>query len=77
VVTVEVVDAWESNLEDLFAWFAGRFARVETRRRAFAYVRGLLAPLERKNGVDPCRTCWEPFTQWFAGDAAKPVLGSG
>jgi len=50
VVTVEVVDAWESNLEDLFAHFAGRFARVETRWRAFAYIRGLLAPLERKNG---------------------------
>ena len=50
VVTVEVVDSWESNLEDLFAQFAGRFSRVETRRRAFAYVRGLLAPLERKNG---------------------------
>jgi SRSO17 transposase len=50
VVTVEVVDAWESNLQDLFGWFAGRFSRVETRRRAFAYVRGLLAPLERKNG---------------------------
>lgn len=50
MVTVEVVDSWESNLEDLFAQFAGRFARIETRRRAFAYVRGLLAPLERKNG---------------------------
>ena len=37
-------------MEDLFAQFAGRFSRVETRRRAFAYVRGLLAPLERKNG---------------------------
>jgi SRSO17 transposase len=50
VVTVEVVDSWELNLEDLFAQVAGRFSRVETRRRAFAYVRGLLAPLERKNG---------------------------
>ena len=30
--------------------FAGRFARVEPRRRAFAYVRGLLSGLERKNG---------------------------
>jgi SRSO17 transposase len=50
VVSVEVVDSWELNLEDLFAQFAGRFSRVETRRRAFAYVRGLLAPLERKNG---------------------------
>jgi SRSO17 transposase len=50
VVTVEVVGSWESNLVDLFAQFAGRFSRVETRRRAFGYVRGLLSPLERKNG---------------------------
>jgi hypothetical protein len=28
----------------------GRFARVEPRRRVGAYVRGLLAGLERKNG---------------------------
>lgn len=49
-MTAEVVGSWESNLEDLFAQFAGRFARVETRRRAFAYVRGLLSSLERKNG---------------------------
>jgi len=27
-----------------------RFGRVEPRRRALAYLRGLLAPLERKNG---------------------------
>jgi SRSO17 transposase len=50
VVTVEVVESWRSGLEDLFACFAGRFSRVEPRRYAFAYVRGLLAPLERKNG---------------------------
>jgi SRSO17 transposase len=50
VVTVDVVQAWGSNLEDLFACFAGRFSRVEPRRYAQAYVRGLLAPLERKNG---------------------------
>jgi SRSO17 transposase len=50
VVTVEVVESWELQLDDLFACFAGRFSRVEPRRYAFAYVRGLLAPLERKNG---------------------------
>src|SRR3954447_8626026 len=27
-----------------------RFGRVEPRRRALAYLRGLLAPVERKNG---------------------------
>jgi SRSO17 transposase len=50
VVTVDVVESWRSGLEDLFACFAGRFSRVEPRRYAQAYVRGLLAPLERKNG---------------------------
>jgi SRSO17 transposase len=50
VDSVEVVRSWESGLEDLFAVFAGRFSRVEPRRRAFAYVRGLLSGLERKNG---------------------------
>lgn len=50
MVTVEVVESWESHLEDLFARLADRFFRKETRRRACAYVRGLLAPLERKNG---------------------------
>jgi SRSO17 transposase len=50
VVAVDVVESWRSGLEDLFACFAGRFSRVEPRRYAFAYVRGLLAPLERKNG---------------------------
>jgi SRSO17 transposase len=50
VVTGEVVGSWQCGLEDLFASFAGRFSRVEPRRYAQAYVRGLLAPLERKNG---------------------------
>lgn len=50
VVAADVVESWRSGLEDLFACFAGRFSRVEPRRYAQAYIRGLLAPLERKNG---------------------------
>jgi SRSO17 transposase len=46
----EVLAGWQSGLDDLFAVIAGRFSRVEPRRLAFAYVRGLLAPLERRNG---------------------------
>jgi SRSO17 transposase len=42
--------AWVAGLDDLFALVAGRFARVEPRLRARAYVRGLLAPLASKNG---------------------------
>ena len=46
----EALAEWQSGLDDLFAVIAGRFTRVEPRRLAFAYVRGLLAPLERRNG---------------------------
>jgi hypothetical protein len=37
------LDAWVAGLEELFARVPGRFFRVEPRRRARAYVRGLLA----------------------------------
>ncbi|MEV0705922.1 IS701 family transposase [Saccharopolyspora sp. NPDC050389] len=37
-------------MDDLFGLVAGRFYRVEPRRRARAYVCGLLAPLADKNG---------------------------
>ena len=42
--------AWAADLERLGARIAPRFGRVEPRRRALAYLRGLLAPVERKNG---------------------------
>jgi SRSO17 transposase len=41
---------WAAELEAVGARIASRFGRVEPRRRALAYLRGLLAPLERKNG---------------------------
>jgi SRSO17 transposase len=50
VVSVGLVESWNDELEDVFARVAGRFGRVEPRKRAFAYVRGLLASLERRNG---------------------------
>jgi hypothetical protein len=42
---------WAAGLEELLGRIAGRFDRVEPRRRAGAFVRGLLADLPRKN-------CW-------------------
>ena len=42
--------AWTEELERLMARLGPRFGRVEVRRRAGAYLRGLLAPVERKNG---------------------------
>ncbi len=44
------VDQWQDELESMFARVAGRFARVDLRRRMRDYVRGLLAPVVRKNG---------------------------
>ena len=42
---------WAAEMDRLLARMAGRFPRVETRRRAAGFVRGLLADLPRKN-------CW-------------------
>src|SRR5499427_7893141 len=50
MVTDDDLATWIAGLDDLFALVAGRFFRVEPRRRARAYVRGLLAPLAAKNG---------------------------
>src|SRR5205809_4355928 len=47
---VATVATWAEGLEALHARVAPRFARAEPRRRALAYLRGLLSPVERKNG---------------------------
>ncbi len=49
---ISEVDArrWSAGLAGLHERFAHRFARSESRESALAYMRGLLAPLERKNG---------------------------
>ena len=45
----EAVD-WAGGLDALVDQIAPRFCRVEPRRRVRAYLQGLLAPVERKNG---------------------------
>jgi SRSO17 transposase len=46
---VAEVASWAAGLDEIHARIAPRFARSEPRERVAAYVRGLLAPLERKN----------------------------
>jgi SRSO17 transposase len=46
---VAEVEAWAEGLAEVHARIAPRFARSEPRERVLAYVRGLLAPLEKKN----------------------------
>ena len=52
---------WQAGLDELLVRVAGRFGRVEPRRRARAFVCGLLADLPRKN-------CWTLAEH--AGDAS-------
>jgi hypothetical protein len=44
------VAAWAKGIEGMHARIAGRFRRPEPRRRVLAYLKGLLSPVERKNG---------------------------
>jgi SRSO17 transposase len=47
---VSEAEGWARGLDEVMARLAPRFGRVEPRRRALAYLRGLLAPVGRKNG---------------------------
>lgn len=44
------VRRWAAGLGEVHERFMHRFARSEPRESALAYMRGLIAPLERKNG---------------------------
>lgn len=44
------VEGWRAGFCDMFARVAGRFAQRQSRLRAWAYLLGLLAGVERKNG---------------------------
>jgi len=50
MTSVEEAVGWARGLDDVAARIAPRFGRAEPRRRACAYLRGLIAPLGRKNG---------------------------
>src|SRR5215210_2997736 len=50
MTTVGTAEGWSQELDALAARIAPRFVRAEPRRRALAYLSGLLSPLERKNG---------------------------
>jgi SRSO17 transposase len=54
------VDVWESELTGLFSRIGPLFYRTESKRHAEQYVRGLLSPLERKNGWTIAEHVGEP-----------------
>ncbi len=57
---VAEVTRWAEGIEQVHECIGGRFRRPEPRRRVLDYLRGLLSPVERKNG-------WQLAEQ--AGDA--------
>ena len=48
VVTVERVQGWVADFREFFLGFSHWFSRADIRWQAFKYLRGLLAPLERR-----------------------------
>jgi SRSO17 transposase len=48
-VTIADLNAWHVEFEEVCARFEGRWFRTESREHFRQYLRGLLAPLERKN----------------------------
>jgi SRSO17 transposase len=50
VSTKAQAEAWADGLETMFALIQRRFPRDEPRQHALAYLKGLLSPVERKNG---------------------------
>ena len=50
MVTQSDMQGWMGGLDDVLDRIGSRFGRAEPRRRAVACLRGLLAPVERKNG---------------------------
>jgi SRSO17 transposase len=77
------LDEWADDFTAFHARFAHLFGRTEPRQQAVKYVRGLLAPLERKNSwqlAEAVGECLPDATQrllyrsdWEA-DAARDVL---
>lgn len=65
VVTVGQVEGWDDDFREFFLGFSRWFSRVDIRWQAFKYLRGLLAPIERRNG-------WTIAEQ--AGDATPDAM---
>jgi len=65
VVTSEQVRGWNDDFREFFLGFSHWFSRADVRWQALKYLRGLLAPIERRNG-------WTLAEQ--AGDATPDAM---
>jgi SRSO17 transposase len=77
--------AWRAGFDDAFAVVAGRFAQACSRKRARAYLLGLLSRSERKNGWTIAEFAGDAtpdgmqrllnFYLWSAGDVRDDLRG--
>ena len=73
---------WAEGIERVHECIAGRFRRPEPRRRSLAYLKGLLSPVERKNGwqlavLSLSKGGRGRHTLWGAASAINLHLGRG
>lgn len=54
------IQKWARDLESLHQRIAGHFVRSEQRERVLAYLKGLMSPVERKNGWQLAEYAGEP-----------------
>jgi SRSO17 transposase len=64
---------WSASFEEVCERIGPLFARSETRERAQAYLRGLLSPIERKNGWQMAEEAGEatPYAMQYLLDRAR------
>jgi SRSO17 transposase len=65
-------EVWTEAFEEMCQRMGPCFAQVQTRQRAQAYVRGLLSPVERKNGWQLAEEAGEttPYAMQYLLDRA-------
>ena len=68
--TVDAAQPWASGLEAGATRIGARFRRTDLRPRATAYWRGLISPVERKNGWQLAEAAGDPTP-----DGGQPLLG--
>jgi hypothetical protein len=73
--TIRAVVGWAEELDRVHACIGPWFAREEPRRRAPAYLRGLLSSVERKNGWQLAGGAGGADARWDAAPAEYGRVG--
>ena len=74
---VAEVARWAEGIDQVHQCIGGRFRRPEPRRRALDYLRGLLSPVERKNGWQLAEQAGRRHSLRGAAPAVKLPMGRG